>query len=669
MPGWAIRFYEANDYSEASTINIISNVNWEGDGSARELDNIVVFNSMFGVDNYFLWTIHENLPHYDFSSVAVNLKLWVNDRSEPYFQDFYRILSIRYDPDSSQFVVYGISEGCLLLHKRLFQFDVQALPYKENRKAQDVVKEVIEDHNIFAVVYHEDNESCKGMVNYDYNYFTFDLDWTVLDFIRYMANENQWEWCIDKMIDENNTPHYTLHIGHELTPFLYRNATIEDNSEINKEIASLYGMKIVTKGSPMEVLSHFNEEYRCMWSKHTAGKGGDISRGYFAPIGNGHYPRQLFYQSLEGNIERSISSFLLEEQRISLPSVSIASILIDEAVKKNEQSGRVTETLPYISSVSLEKHPDRFTLLQPHNVNMNRGDKYKLQHVIEQVSRSTPYLDNKAGLLFPSNQLEDEETKEKYEPPNSILFNVDGKVSSAVIGPYIYGHGQNDQGSKLLIPVKDKYDFRLKFQDQAEIFYNNTTKIWNLESENGFMFKAVAATPYNYVPSHHRGYPVTPDTPYTSLQMVQNTLTYEGKFSFMKIESGGCFKLSPLIDAAENQDYGMYEINCYNDAGVIEIFGQNKVSMHTYATGTSGEISIGTYTKGGEVQSGTVNVKTNGTVNIGLTSQHVYAGGSSHALSHDTHTHSVSPAKDIFNCPLIGDTAATTDNTSILKSD
>jgi len=224
--GWAIRFYHANDYSKEGTVEFISNFK---NTKSRQLDTIVAFTGgMYGIDNYLIWNIHKDLPSYDFSTVALNLRLFMYKNPEiVYFQDFYRVRDVKYNPTKSQYTLYAVSETTIRLQKRLIDYNVTSLSYKENRTAEGLLKEIIQDNKIFYVIFHPDAESTKNMIHYEYRYFDINIEWTVLDLIEYIADTNKYEWCVTRTVDKDNIPYWFLHIGHELKASRLMNATIE----------------------------------------------------------------------------------------------------------------------------------------------------------------------------------------------------------------------------------------------------------------------------------------------------------------------------------------------------------------------------------------------------------------------------------------------------------
>ena len=74
--GWAIRFYDTSEDKddENNAIDFMSNFK---DVKDRQYDNIVAFKGMYGIDSYLVWEVHKDLPQYDFSTMGMNLRLFL----------------------------------------------------------------------------------------------------------------------------------------------------------------------------------------------------------------------------------------------------------------------------------------------------------------------------------------------------------------------------------------------------------------------------------------------------------------------------------------------------------------------------------------------------------------------------------------------------------------
>jgi len=622
--------FEANDYRDEATIDHIDNFT---KGKSRQLDTILTYNGMYGIDNYLVWNIHKNLPNYDFSTVALDLNLFMYKSTDiPYFQDFYRVQDIRYNPDKSQYTLYAISVSTEKLHSKLSQYGVTSLSYKENRTAKQLLIDIIEKNNIFYLRFHDDTLSTENMLHYQYRYFDIDPEWTVLDLIEYIADDNKYEWCITTFVDkETNKPYWFLHIGHELKADTRMNATKKFNIEDDNISSSVYTMKITTNGSPMQPLASWEETLRCLWSKHTIGRGGaDNSKGCFAPVGMGHFPKILYLRTLEGEIEKYNGYSMLNKRKIRIPSVGIGNILKDEGDN-------------FIDQVSIQKNPKTYSIREPHNILINRGEDILIQHQLERITRSTPYLDYNAGLLFPSSKLNEGES-----PPNSLIFNVDGKRESAVLGPFVYGDGRinrDEEGNptgdpKLVIPIKNRNDLRFRLPNGGEVYYQSffgeqETGNWIFQAPVGFTFKSGVITEPGEIPNERR---VEGEEDSSTITFHDNFFTIEGSVSLLTLKDDGSFWITPKTDeSGQNAPKFIFLLN--NNDGKITISGDNSI-----------DIEISTE---GALSSGTININTTGVVNIGAGASAVNLAGGLKTLAHGLHIHTtgnmgipIDPCKD-----------------------
>jgi len=345
---------------------------------------------------------------------------------------------------------------------------------------------------------------------------------------------------------------------------------------------------------------------------------------------------------------------MLNRRKVRIPSVTIGNILKDESVITDEY-GNTTEMLPYVDEVSIQKNPKLRSVREPHNILIDRGDDLAVQHQLERATRSTPYLDHESGLLFPSPKLD-------HPPPNSLIFNVEGKRESAVIGGYVYGDGRTgEDGIKTLnIPIKRREDFRLKFPDKAELFYNSLEGFWALESKRGFVFKNSAVTEYDQTPDQRQ---VEGDN--TVLILKDDMFWIEGPTQLFQLEPGGCFHIFPKTDELGNPGEGRYQIHAWNDLGEIDLYADNKIKIKT--SKSSAEISIETGDGEGGLESGTITINTTGIINIGAGASAINLAGGAKALAHAEHVHTIPPGPAIPGPPV--STSACTDNTTKTKAD
>lgn len=664
--GWGVRLFVTGEYGDEGTIDFFSNFK---KGKSRQQDTIITFSGMYGVDNYLIWNMHKDLPNYDFSTTALDVNIFMYKSTDIVcFQDFYRVQDIRYNTVKSQYTIYAISETTVKLRSKLVGYNVTSLTYSENRTAKDIFTDVLQKNDIFYVVFHEDNDATKTMLHYEYRYFAIDPEWTVLDFIEYICDENQYEWTIDTFVDEaTNEPYYIFHFGHELMADKDMEASKALSIEIDNISQSLYAMKITTNSSPMQPMANWEDTHKCVWAKHTAGKGGGMSKGCFVPVGLGHFNKHLYLRSLEGEIEKTLGSAILSRRKVRIPSIGIGNVLVDEGVFKDD-SGNTTGVSPYIDSISIQKNPDTYTIREPHNIIVNRGSHVAVQHQIERATRWSPYIDNKAGLQYPSPKLQDDNGD--VHPPNSLMFYVDGKRESAVMGGYVFGGGAGDWAD-YEIPIKEREDFRLKFPDGGEIYYEAEHGKWHFNAPGGLTFKDNVVNhdelPVQGITVGSHGDDYNRD-PFSALRMTMHDggFQIEGKIPLLVLEPGGCFRIAPYFNETAD-GAGRYIIRAYNDLGEIHLYSDNKIKIKT--SKASAEIAIETGDGEGGLQSGTITINTTGTINIGAGATAINLAGGANALSHASHTHQIPPGPAIPGPPVNTSTHLPAQGTTKTKAD
>lgn len=420
--GWIIRIYPHDDYTK--TLDFVGNYK---ELKNRQSDEIIVFRGMYGLDTYLVWTVHQNLPHYDFGRASLDLRLFLEGSTKtPFFKEQFKVIDVRYDPKTSKYRVFAISHDSAVLQTMLLDYDVTSLNYMDNRTPKQVLIDVLEKFNILKVEFHEHPQQIEHR-NFEYRSLSINYDWRVLDFINYIASQNEFEWFVRGG---------TLYIGKELFAIESMNTTKPFDITTDKEAKSSFFKMVMGTTRPMDVLAHINKEWRCIWTKHWVGVSGGNTEGCFVRIGSGTVDKELYFRTLKGLTERTLASRLLN-QKLTSHYVILGSILKDEGSER------------YIDSVSVQKNKELTKINTPENVKIDRGEDVFNQK--EKVARTTPYLDNEAGLLFPRSKLG------SIVPPNSIIFNIEGKEESSAVGPFIIG-----KNGELTVPYKEPDDFRLQ---------------------------------------------------------------------------------------------------------------------------------------------------------------------------------------------------------------
>ena len=425
--GWAIRFYNPDNFRQGQ--QIISN--FKG-FQERTLDDIVVFSGMYGLDSYMLWYIHKDLHGYDYNTSNLNLRLFADtDKNKSFWENKYRVVEVKYDPKTSRYVLFALSEDSIILNTKLLSWRISSIKWKEERKAYEVLEEILEENGILAVNFFQtENEE---LIDFTYNQITFDSNWSVRDFINYICDDNKYEWYVYNKV---------LYVGKELFTRKSMNISakyVEASDQLSE--SSLF-KKIQGDLRPADVLGHIDNRWRCIWAKHIVGKSGGMTKACFSKIGSGRVDKLLYLSTLEGEREINNATFIFAHNQFNSYSIGMGSILKDEG-----------EAL-YVDEVSVQKDTDTYKVRNPNEMVFDRGNEDDVSRIVsskEHVVRSTPYLDHNAGILFPSVELDN-------PPPNSIIFNIKGREESSVLGPFVMNNGKD-----LVIPFKtDKLDFRLQ---------------------------------------------------------------------------------------------------------------------------------------------------------------------------------------------------------------
>ena len=490
--GWKIRFYETDDYNK--TVDVVGNYPRWG---SRYDDDVVAFVGIYGIGDYLLWYMEKNIDNYDFGAVRLDLSLYIN--SKRFFQRQYAVRDIKYDMIDSRYVLYAISRDTQILNTPLVDYNIQSISYDDKRKAEQILVDVLETNNILRVQF---EKHTKKQIEFEYRQLTFNLDDKVYDFIRYIADDSGFEWFVRNRV---------LYIGPELhiRKKMRSASKFEDMTE-NMSQTSIF-RKISGKSRPMDILSNWQESWRCLWAKHAAGRCGGISKGLFARRGSGQINKKLYYQTLEGEIERGLGSKLLSRNYTS-SYTSIGNILKDDG------------DLKFIDQVSVQRNMDGLGVRTPRDVKIDRGDPVFVQHMKEKISRSTPYADVDAGLFFPSPKL-------NSAPPNVLIHNIDGREEASVIGNYILGNGRD-----ISLPVKNKDDLRLKLpgDDGGNIFWDGKKKHWVIDGER-IMFKNIVTKAGESVSSTYSnvGAHIT--------IFKEDSIKLENEDAALTLFEGGCF--------------------------------------------------------------------------------------------------------------------------------
>ena len=425
--GWAIRFYDPSDFRKG--YDTVSNFKGYKD---RTLDDIIVFNGIYGLDSYMMWYIHPDLQTYDLNTVHLNLRLYPSmNKNKHFWENKYRVIEVKFDPKAKRYVLLALSDDSILLNTKLLTWDLTGMVFEEERKGYEALEDILQANDILAVMFFESPN--PDLIDFKYKQLTFEPNWRVRDLINYICDDNGYEWYVYNRV---------LYIGKELWTREAMAIQGRYDETRDKLAESSFFKKIYGDLRPADVLGHLNNEWRCIWVKHAVGASGGITKACFSRIGAGRVDKLLYLHTLEAEREKANATYIFAQKQFNSYSIGMGNILQDEG---NEL---------FIDQVSVQKDIDTYKIRDPNEMVFDRGDEDEYSKVAsqkEKVPRSTPYLDHNAGILFPSVQLDN-------PPPNSIIFNIKDREESSVVGPFVMNNGKD-----LVIPFKeDKLDFRLQ---------------------------------------------------------------------------------------------------------------------------------------------------------------------------------------------------------------
>lgn len=414
---WALRLYDPETNKTIMYVSSFYNAN------RREYDNITVFEGMYGIGDYLLWKIHKDLRGMDLSGASIEVKLFIEgDKEKQFWSQKYEAVEIRYNPNKDYYLLYAITPSCAVLDTYLYEYGVNSLTFKKNRTPIEVLEGVLKENNILNVRY---NEISNDLTQYEYRTLTLNRDWTVRDFINYICDENNLEWKVKKG---------NLFVGYEL-PALKKYTSSGQLTDGSDVFESAFFFKYVGDTRPMELLSHWRGEFRCIWAKHSVGASGGVSKGSFVRIAGGTVSKRQYIETLENGLERSKIPLLFQQNSYS--SVGLGRIFKDSGWEM------------HVDEITTEQTPENLKVQTPEEMEFTEQFNTK-----KHATRSFAYLDNEAGIQFPSLQLESKEDRKKS--PHSLIFNPKRKDSGSVVGLYVPRKG-------MVVPFKEKDDFRMQF--------------------------------------------------------------------------------------------------------------------------------------------------------------------------------------------------------------
>jgi len=457
-PKFICRLHYPSNYNV--TVGEISN--FEGIGNRQE-DEIVVFNGMFGLDGYMMLYLHQTLPSFDFTKVIFEVRLYLDGNIKNlYYSNSYRHVSTRFDAESGRYVVIGIDEDSAMLQTKLTDKKISSLSYfNTTMHPRDIFINILQDYDIFNVDYdYHPFEDLFDIIQY--RYFDINTEWRVLDFINYICDENKFEWAVR---------HMTFHVGVEIRAFKSRRVGRDVNEEKDRISRTPFFLTIDGEARPCDLFSNYDEAYKCIWVKHYVGKSGGSTTACFTKIGKGSIDKRQYFTSLQGGYEKTNASLLLMLHNSPSHYVKLGRTIIDSGTVKTTD----------LVSTHKEKISEKVTDLASINFVDGSSQSEPFKYFKDTISKSTPYLDHRAGLSFPvpwlydgpdfSGQIGAPVEEYRKKAPNQLVFNVEGREELGVLGNYLFGSGNEKD---FIIPTKrDARDFRLTLKGLS---------LWDLDS-------------------------------------------------------------------------------------------------------------------------------------------------------------------------------------------
>lgn len=416
---WVVRLYDPSDYDRTISYVYMRD---------RTEDNLISFEGMYGLDDYLVWEMTNDLAYNDFSTVALDVRFSLQETyTAKYVDKQYRPVEISYNPNTSRYILYAITETSAILSTDILSYKPKNLVIEKTRPGHGVLEEILQGNEILNVRY--DETVSRLFKEFEYEDFVIQYDWSVSDLINAIAIPNRMEWFARDG---------TVYIGREILAHGKKNSATFDKTGTTKS-ESPFCLKYAGPPRSHSVKSYL-EAYRCIWAKHWAGKCGGVTKSCFSKIGKGPILRDEYFQYLEHGREK-YNALRLFAKDYKIPQVSIGTIIEDTG--KDE----------YVDSVSVQKNSKIFNIRNPRQIIFDtKTDKHSPKYVENGVSRSTPYLEENGGILFPSVDVS------SNKAPNSVLFKLDGMNGNTVLGPYVFGNGRDPA---LNYPTKrDKKDFK-----------------------------------------------------------------------------------------------------------------------------------------------------------------------------------------------------------------
>lgn len=404
-------------------------------------DQINVYVGMYGVPTHCVWWMAPDKTETIYQGLTFRLFLYGGKGHVQYIEDFVVERAI-YDSVNDMYKIYSISS---IFHDLMTSGTFKAGKLTNNKdqpiNALNVLKNVIGYLGLNVI-------ATNATERIGYFAFSFDPNFTYLDFITKICYDNKWEWYI------NGT---TLFVS-DYFYFKDQHIKMADVEEpVKKEIN--YGMlkHILVDGETCQPGSTYEDnQYRVLWVIYSVG--GEISglmSVMLQKIINKHltenrYLNTLFEVSDRLILERKLNQ--IKQQEVILGKK------YGEVTDDNRDDYEAPEfTGDYKScpkSVKKRQFVERYTKDSPPII-YNKD-----------VIQTSPYAGDGVGMLFPQDEA------------HHLLFSPYGDREDPLIGPAYWGFNED-------VPKRDdKKDFRLQLPNNTAVYYDSESGILYIIANN-----------------------------------------------------------------------------------------------------------------------------------------------------------------------------------------
>ena len=383
-------------------------------------DQFFVYEGMYGVPAFCIWWMAPDKTFQIYQGMAFKLCFYKGAYDIYYAEDFIVKTAI-YDNTNNLYKIYAIGTA----YNDLFTSDFIAAT-DLNKKDLPISGKIVLENMIKGAFPYLDIWFDPELENkVGYFAISFDRDFSCLDLLSKICNENNWEWYLrsDAIFIRNN-----LHFKDKYITF----TDIENES--SKSIDFMNYKYIEMEADNAHPGSLYGKDYRVIWVTYNMGGG----------IGG------IMGVMLEKNKERALSEEAYLDTLMNIPE----SLIYERKTKTYEQNSVIVGKIFGTHSTDNKDNYEapifsgdvrKYTKwLRKREFKKEYGiDEYPLRYN-KNIIMSTPYAGNGVGLLFPQDE------------SHRTLIAPDGDREEPIVGPAFFGFGD-------IVPKRTVVkDFRLQ---------------------------------------------------------------------------------------------------------------------------------------------------------------------------------------------------------------